>query len=402
MISLEELLSKYCPSGVPFVPINELGTITRGKRFVHADAVEEGIPCIHYGELYTFYGISTNKARSHVRQELASKLRYAKKNDVIIVGAGENDTDIGVAVAYLGDEEVAVHDACYILRQENDPKYISYCLRTASYHNQIKKYVSSGKICAISADGIGKAKLPIPPIEVQRAIVSMLDVFTEYSNTLIEELSLRQQQYEYYSSYVLDTDNAIIWGDKSMLRYKSIKEVFTRIKGTPITAGKMKEIDDPEGNIRIFAGGKTVVNAKEEAIPNANITRVPAVLVQSRGVIDFIYYDKPFTFKNEMWAYTADDEVTVKYLYYILKSNVKRFRELASGTGSLPQIALPATEDYKIPLPEMAIQKRIVSILDSFDSLCFDDNKGIPAEIALRQKQYDYYRDRLLSFKEVG
>ena len=125
-------------------------------------------------------------------------------------------------------------------------------------------------------------------------------------------------------------------------------------------------------------------------------------MVQSRGVIDFIYYDKPFTFKNEMWAYTADDEVTVKYLYYILKSNVKRFRELASGTGSLPQIALPATEDYKIPLPEMAIQKRIVSILDSFDSLCFDDNKGIPAEIALRQKQYDYYRDRLLSFKEVG
>ena len=90
-----------------------------------------------------------------MRKELASKLRYAQKNDVIIVGAGENDVDIGIAVAYLGDEQVAIHDACYILHHSLDPKYISYCLRTEDYHRQIKKYVSSGKICAISAEGIG-------------------------------------------------------------------------------------------------------------------------------------------------------------------------------------------------------------------------------------------------------
>ena len=82
--------------------------------------------------------------------------------------------------------------------------------------------------------------------------------------------------------------------------YKKIKDVYKRIKGTPITAGKMKGIENPDGDIRVFAGGKTVINAFEEDIPNANITRVPAVLVQSRGVIDAIYYDKPFTFKNEM------------------------------------------------------------------------------------------------------
>ena len=77
--------------------------------------------------------------------------------------------------------------------------------------------------------------------------------------------------------------------------FKKIKEVYKRIKGTPITAGKMKEIENPDGDIRVFAGGKTVINAFEEDIPNANITRVPAVLVQSRGVIDAVYYDKPFT-----------------------------------------------------------------------------------------------------------
>lgn len=115
-----------------------------------------------------------------------------------------------------------------------------------------------------------------------------------------------------------------------------IKDVYTRLKGTSITAGKMKEIESSQGEVKIFAGGKTVVNTNETDIPNANIIRVPAVLVQSRGVIDFIYYDKPFTLKNEMWAYTTENQTSVKYLFYVLKNNVKRFIESASGMGSLP------------------------------------------------------------------
>ena len=98
--------------------------------------------------------------------------------------------------------------------------------------------------------------------------------------------------------------------------FKKVKDVYNRLKGTPITAGKMKEIACEDGEIRVFAGGKTVIDAHEKDIPKANITRTPAVLVQSRGVIDVVYYDKPFTFKNEMWAYTADNNVSVKYLYY--------------------------------------------------------------------------------------
>ena len=123
------------------------------------------------------------------------------------------------------------------------------------------------------------------------------------------------------------------------VEYRKIKDLYTRVKGTPITAGKMKEIKNPNGDNRIFAGGKTVIDAYEKDIPNANITRVPAVLVQSRGVIDAVYYESPFTFKNEMWAYTHDDKTCVKYLYYILKNNVNTFREAASGMGSLPQIS---------------------------------------------------------------
>lgn len=133
--------------------------------------------------------------------------------------------------------------------------------------------------------------------------------------------------------------------------FKKVKDVYTRLKGTPKTAGKMKEIACEDGEVRVFAGGKTVIDAHEVDIPKANITRVPSVLVQSRGVIDVVYYDKPFTFKNEMWAYTAENNISVKYLYYVLKNNIQSFRDEASGMGSLPQISLAVTEEFVLPVP---------------------------------------------------
>lgn len=180
------------------------------------------------------------------------------------------------------------------------------------------------------------------------------------------------------------------------VEYKKIKDCYSRLRGTPITAEKMKEIESPTGDVRIFAGGKTVINAKENDIPNANITRVPAVLVQSRGVIDAIYYEKPFTFKNEMWAYTTNEKVSVKYLYYILKNNVHIFREAASGMGSLPQISLKVTEEFEIPVPPLEIQNEIVRILDNFTEL----EEELEEELEARRKQYEYYRDSLLSFDD--
>ena len=178
------------------------------------------------------------------------------------------------------------------------------------------------------------------------------------------------------------------------VEFKKIKNSYTRIKGTPITAGKMKEIASDDGEIKIFAGGKTVINAHESDIPNANITRVPAVLVQSRGVIDAVYYEKPFTFKNEMWAYTADNPIKVKYLYYILKNNIEHFREAASGMGSLPQISLRVTEDFIIPVPPLPVQEEIIRILDKFTEL----TEELTAELTARKKQYEYYRNALLAF----
>lgn len=208
MSKLQNLIDELCPEGVEYKSLGEIGTFERGRRFVKADAVESGgIPCIHYGEIYTHYGICANETKSQINPEIKTKLRYAEKGDVIIVGAGENNIDIGIAVAWLGDYPIAVHDACYIFKHQQDPKYISYLLRSNNYHQQIKKYVSEGKICSISAENLSKAIMPLPPLAIQKEIVRVLDKFSilesELENKLKEELDFRKRQYEYYCNKLL-------------------------------------------------------------------------------------------------------------------------------------------------------------------------------------------------------
>lgn len=189
---------------IEWIPIGELGEINRGKRFVHKDDAEEGVPAIHYGELYTHYGISATETKTHIRSELKPKMRYAHTGDVIIVGAGENKTDIGVGVAWMGPEDVAVHDACFTLTNHNqNPKYISYCLRTEDYHKKLFPFVSEGKICSFLKDGLAQVTIPIPKdIEEQERIVDLLDklecLINGLSESLFEEKKMRHQQYEYY------------------------------------------------------------------------------------------------------------------------------------------------------------------------------------------------------------
>ena len=189
------------------VPLGEVGTFTRGRRFVRNDVVDEGYPCIHYGDMYTYYGLKATETRTFISEELASKLRFAHKNDVVIVAAGENDEDIGVGLAWLGDSSPVVHDACYIFTHEQNPRYIAHYLRTHTYHQQIKKFVSSAKISAISADGIGKAIIPLPSLEEQERIANILDEFealtTNLTSGLPAEIEKRRQQYEYYRDQLL-------------------------------------------------------------------------------------------------------------------------------------------------------------------------------------------------------
>lgn len=193
--------------GVKWMRMEEVGTFIRGKRFVRTDIVEKGISCIHYGDMYTYYGLSANKTKGMLRSDLASKMRYAQKNDVVIVAAGENKDDIGVGLAWLGDEPAAVHDACFIFQSDMYPLFVSHYLRTDIYHKQIRKYVSEAKICSISAKGLGNAVIPVPSFERQQSIASLLGKFESLVNDLSEglpaEIVAVQEQYEYYRNKLL-------------------------------------------------------------------------------------------------------------------------------------------------------------------------------------------------------
>ena len=192
---------------VEWKKMSEVGTFIRGKRFVRTDIVEEGVPCIHYGDIYTYYGLTATKAKTYLKPEKAEKMKFASKNDVVIVGAGENNMDIGVGVAWLSDEEVAIHDACYIFKSKMNPRFVSHYLRGSNYHLQIKKYVCEGKICSISSKSIGRSLIPVPSLQEQERIATILDRFesltTSLQSGLPAEITARRQQYEYYRDKLL-------------------------------------------------------------------------------------------------------------------------------------------------------------------------------------------------------
>lgn len=189
--------------GNSVVQFSDLGPIIRGKRFVRDDIRTVGQPCIHYGDMYTYYGTMAVTAKTFLERDFPKKMRYAHKGDVVIVGAGENDYDIGVGLVWMGEEPAAVHDACYILKHHQIPMYISYYLRSNIYHQQLKKYVSSGKISSFSAEGLGKVYIPIQPEDKQRQIASILVTFETYISKLEKMIELRQKQYEYYREKLL-------------------------------------------------------------------------------------------------------------------------------------------------------------------------------------------------------
>lgn len=165
----------------------------------------------------------------------------------------------------------------------------------------------------------------------------------------------------------------------------------------------MKALHKDNAPLKIFAGGKTVAFVDFKDIPEKDINREPSIIVKSRGIIEFEYYDKPFSHKNEMWSYHSNnDAISIKYIYYFLKINEGYFQKIG-GKMQMPQIATPDTDKFEVPIPcpdnpekSLAIQSEIVRILDTFTALTAE----LTAELNMRKKQYNYYRDQLLSFDE--
>ncbi len=190
-----------------WLPMGEVGEFIRGRRFIKNDFTESGIPCIHYGEIYTSYGTSTTSTITHLPENMVSQLRLAKPKDVILAAVGETVEDVGKAVAWLGDTDVAIHDDCFLYRHPLNPKFVSYYLQTQAFHSQKGKFVSRAKVKRLSREGLSQITLAVPPKKEQERIVEILDVFgillNDLSIGLPAELAARRKQYEYYRDQLL-------------------------------------------------------------------------------------------------------------------------------------------------------------------------------------------------------
>ncbi|WP_250953711.1 restriction endonuclease subunit S [Escherichia coli] len=285
---------------------------------------------------------------------------------------------------------------------------------------EAKKHVYSGmgnpKLMSHQVENI---PVPVPcpdnpekSLAIQSEIVRILDKFTALTAELTAELNMRKKQYNYYRDQLLSFDEEQekpVYLEKLLdgvkVEWKTLEKVLKRTKGTKITAGQMKDLHKDNAPLKIFAGGKTVAFVDFKDIPEKDINREPSIIVKSRGIIEFEYYDKPFSHKNEMWSYHSNnDAISIKYIYYFLKINEGYFQKIG-GKMQMPQIATPDTDKFEVPIPcpdnpekSLAIQSEIVRILDKFDTLTNSITEGLPREIELRQKQYEYYRDLLFSF----
>ena len=415
MSRLQELIAELCPDGVEYKALGELGSLLRGKRFVRNDFVEQGTPCIHYGELYTHYGVSASEVISHVRDEIAPKLRYAQPGDVIIVGAGETVEDIGLGVAWLGDVPVAVHDACYTLHQDLlDPVFVSYFLRTDDFHLQIRKYIGSSKVSSVSSKGLAKARIPVPPIEVQREVVRVLDEYTAAHDELVrqleEEMGLREQQLSVVRDDLFDFNS-----DTKMEPLGSICSIRGRIGFRGYT--KADIVPAGEGAISLspsnIVGGQ-LFSEKSTYVSWDKYYESPEIMV---SIGDVLFVKTGSTVGKVAFVDTLPCHATInpqmivmkdfasgcdpRFISHYLQTSVAQVEiQQMAGVGSVPNISQKRFASIEVPLPSIEVQEKIVEELDMFLAAHKELMIHLASEFELQDGQLSHVRNQLLSFPE--
>lgn len=199
MSRIDKLIAEMCPNGVEHKTLGDVGKFVRGNGLQKKDLTESGIGAIHYGQVYTYYGIWTTETKSFVSPDLAKRLRMARHGDLVIATTSENDEDVCKAVAWLGKDDIAIGGDAYIYSHSLDPKYVAYFIHSEQFHSQKARHITGTKVKRVSGENMEKFRIPVPPLEIQREIVKVLDGFTR----LEAELEARRRQYQYYRDALL-------------------------------------------------------------------------------------------------------------------------------------------------------------------------------------------------------
>ncbi len=396
MHKIERLLQTLAPKGVEFRKLGEVCESTNKKTLKISEVSEiknKGMyPVINSGrDLYGYYHDFNNDGENITiasRGEYAGFINYF--NEKFFAG--------GLCYPYK------VKDTNELLT-----KFLYFYLKT----NEIQimeNLVSRGSIPALNKADIETLTIPIPPLEIQQEIVKILDAFTELNTELNTELKARKKQYEYYQNMLLDFDNinsnhkdAKTYPKrlKTLLQtlapkgveFRKLGEVCEIIRGKRVTK---KEILD-KGKYPVVSGGIGFMGYLNEYNREEN-----TITIAQYGTAGFVNWQNQKFWANDVCFSVIPKETLInRYLYYVL-TNMQNYLYSISNRSAIPySISSNNIMQITIPIPPLEIQQEIVKILDQFLALTTDLLAGIPAEIEARKKQYEYYREKLLTFKPL-
>lgn len=380
---------------VAWLPLGEIGTFIRGNGLQKRDFSEDGFPAIHYGEIHTKYALEADNTFTYVSEDFAQKLKKAQKNNLLLATTSEDDKDVAKPLAWLGPQ-VAISSDMMLFQHEQNVKYLAYFVQTKAFQKQKRKYITGAKVRRVSSGDLAKIHVPIPcpddskkSLKIQARIVRILDAFTSLTAELTAELTARKKQYNYYRDQLLTfSDNNVAW--------KPLGDVVNLKRGKRLVKSQLKEF----GKYAVYQNSMKPLGYYHES----NVKSDTVFIICGGAAGEVGYSDVDFWAADDVYLYLDADNLLSKFLYHCLLNQQNKILSQVRR-ASIPRLSKTAIEKLKIPIPypnnpktSLIEQTRIVSILDKFDALTNSISEGLPREIELRQKQYEYYRDLLLSF----
>lgn len=413
MSKIEELIKRHCPDGVNFYPLGEVCTVVRGasprpiKNFITEE--KDGVNWIKIGDVAVGSKYITSCAE-RITKEGSKKSRFVKKGDFIL----SNSMSFGRP--YILEIDGCIHDGWLAISDFEDKMladYLYYVLVSGNIQREMEHRASfGGAVQNLNADIVRALEIPVPPIEVQYEIVRILDKFTEIETELQTELEARKRQYKYYSELLFATSI-----DKE--KWISVRDAIVSLK-TGLNP-RQNFVLNAEGASLYYITGKDITNNAINISERTDlISQEDVNLINKRACLeenDVLFvstgtgtvgrmavvseYNNDWAVSETMYCLKPKKEVIYsEYLMYVLYSpnSIAQFSPRITK-GSVPHLKVNDLLDVKIPVPTMEEQMHIISKIKKFDKICNDVETGLPVEIEARHKQYEYYRDKLLTFE---